>query len=138
MILSDVMEEIAARVRTVPGLEGRTFAYPPPQIPGGVAGIVSYPERVDYDKTYGRGMDSIVGLPILIVVGQATDRGARDRVAQYAAGSGAHSVKAIVEADPHTAFDDLRVTSCQFDVVTIAAIDYISALFLVDIAGQGA
>lgn len=137
MILSDVMEEVAARVRTLDGLEGRTFAYPPATIVG-KAGIVSYPERVDYDKTYGRGMDMIVGLPVLIVVGQATDRGARDRVAQYAAGSGALSVKAAVEADPHTAFDELRVTECQFDVVTIAAVDYISALFLMDIAGQGA
>lgn len=137
MILSDVMDEIAASVRTVSGLEGRTVAYPPPTVTG-FAGIVSYPERIDYDQTYGRGMDMIRDLPVLIVVGQATDRGARDRVAQYATGSGPLSIKAAVEADPHTSFDDIRVTSCEFDVVTIATVDYISVMFRMDIAGQGA
>ena len=137
MDLAAVMEEIATSVRGVSGLAGRTFAYPPPTVTG-LAGIVSYPDRIDYDQTYGRGMDMIRDLPVLIVVGKATDRTARDRVAQYAAGSGALSVKAAVEADPHTSFDDIRVTSCEFDVVTIASVDYISALFRMDIAGQGA
>lgn len=137
MDLAAVMDEIATSVRTVDGLEGRTFAYPPPSV-NGLAGIVSYPDRIDYDQTYGRGMDTIADLPVLIVVGKATDRTARDRVAQYAAGSGALSVKAAIEADPHTAFDDVHVTSCEFDVVTIAAADYISAMFRMDVRGQGA
>lgn len=136
MDLAAVMDEIGASVRSVQGLEGRTFAYPPPTVPG-VAGIVSYPDRIDYDQTYGRGMDRIADLPVLIVVGQATDRGARDRVAQYAAGSGALSVKAAIEAGTHTSFDDIQVKSCEFDVVTIGAIDYICAMFRMDIAGQG-
>lgn len=136
MDLAAVMDEIADSVRTVDGLEGRTFAYPPPTVPG-VAGIVSYPDRIDYDLTYGRGMDMIRDLPVLVVVGQATDRGARNRVAQYAAGSGALSVKAAIEADPHTAFDDVQVKSCEFDVQTIGAVDYICAMFRMDVAGQG-
>lgn len=137
MDLAAVMEEIGASVRGVQGLEGRTFAYPPPTVTG-FAGIVSYPERIEYDLTYGRGMDKIVDLPVLIVVGRATDRTARDRVAQYAAGFGALSVKAAIEAEPHTSFDDVHVTSCEFDVVTIAAVDYITAMFRMDVAGQGA
>lgn len=137
MDLAAVMDEIGASVRGVQGLEGRTYAYPPPTVTG-VAGIVSYPDRIDYDQTYGRGMDKIADLPVLVVVGQATDRGARDRVAQYAAGFGALSVKAAIEAEPHTSFDDVHVTSCEFDVVTIAAVDYITAMFRMDVAGQGA
>lgn len=137
MDLAAVMEEIGASVRGVAGLEGRTFAYPPPKVDG-FAGIVSYPERIDYDQTYGRGMDMIRDLPVLIVVGRATDRTARDRVAQYAAGFGALSVKAAIEAEPHTSFDDVHVTTCEFDVVSIAAVDYITAMFRMDVAGQGA
>lgn len=137
MDLAAVMDEIATSVATVDGLEGRTFAYPPPSVTG-FAGIVSYPDRIDYDLTYGRGGDTIVDLPILVVVGKATDRTARDRVAQYAAGSGPMSVKTAVETGPHTSFDDIQVTSCEFDVVTIAAVDYISAMFRMNIVGQGA
>lgn len=136
MDLAAVMDEIGASVRGVQGLSGRTYAYPPPTVTG-LAGIVSYPDKIDYDQTYGRGMDKITDLPVLIVVGQATDRGARDRVAQYAAGSGALSVKAAIEAGPHTSFNDVQVKSCEFDVVSIAAIDYICAMFRMDIAGQG-
>lgn len=136
MDLAAVMDEIGASIQGVEGLEGRTFAYPPPTVTG-FAGIVSYPDRIDYDQTYGRGMDKITDLPVLIVVGQATDRGARDRVAQYAVGFGPMSVKAAIEAGPHTSFDDIQVKSCEFDVVTIGAIDYICAMFKMDIAGQG-
>lgn len=135
MDLNLVMDEIAARLATIDGLAG-TFGYPPATVTS-PAGIVSYPERMDFDATYGRGFDQIVDLPVLIIEGKATSRTARDRIAAYAAGSGARSVKAVLESGTYTAFDVVRVKSAEFDVVRIAAIDYISALFRLDIAGQG-
>jgi hypothetical protein len=51
--------------------------------------------------------------------------------------SGLRSVKAVLEAHAWTSLATLRVTSVEFDVVTIASVDYISALFHLDIAGQG-
>jgi hypothetical protein len=134
MDLNLVMDEIAARLDTISGL--RCSGFPPPTV-SPPAGIVSYPDRIEYDGTYGRGVDMIVDLPVLIVEGKATDRAARDRIAAYAAGSGDRSVKAVLESGTYTSFDVIRVKSGEFDVVTIAAVDYISVIFRLDIAGPG-
>lgn len=134
MDLNLVMDEIATRLDTIAGL--RCTGFPPPTVTP-PAGIVSYPDRVEFDATYGRGVDLIVDLPVLVVEGKATDRSARDRIAAYAAGSGARSVKAVLESGTYTSFDEVRVKSAEFDVVTIAGIDYISVLFRLDIGGPG-
>lgn len=134
MKLNDVMDEVAEVLGAITGL--RVFGYPPPTV-SPPAGIVSYPESIDYDQTYGRGMDRISGLPVLLVVGKATERSAREKVAGWAAGSGPNSVKAVLEAHEWTSCDVLTVTECIFDVVTIAAIDYLAAMFSLDIAGSG-
>lgn len=136
MDVGRVMDEIAGRLRAVDGLEGRVFEYPPPTVVP-PAGIVTYPDKVEYDQTYGRGMDIIRGLEVLVVVGKANDRSARDRVAAYTNGDGPLSVKQAIETKPHVSFDDLQVISAEFDVVSIAAVDYIAAVFSMDIAGQG-
>jgi hypothetical protein len=132
--LNDVMDEMAALLDTITGL--RCFGYPPPTVVP-PAGIVSYPEAIQFDLTYGRGMDRISAIPMILVVGKASDRTARNRVAAYAATSGASSVKAVFEAHTWTSCDDLVVTKCSFDVVTIAAVDYIAATFEADAVGKG-
>lgn len=134
MDMNDVADELAARLDTITGL--RVSDHPPASVVP-PAGIVSYPDRIDFDETYGRGMDRIRDWPVVIVVGKATDRTARTRVYEYAAATGAKSVKAVLESGTYTSFDEIRVASCQFDVVTIGAIDYIAAMFTLDIAGQG-
>jgi hypothetical protein len=132
--LNDVMDEIGT---TLGGLSGlRVFAYPPPTVVP-PAGIVSYPERISYDQTYSRGMDRIERLPVILVVGKATDRSARNKAAAWAAGSGSGSVKGVLEAHTWTSCHVLVVTECTFDVVTIAGVDYISAMFSLDISGSG-
>jgi hypothetical protein len=51
--------------------------------------------------------------------------------------SGASSVKQVLESGTYTAFDELRVTSVEFDVVSIANTDYLAAMFDLDITGSG-
>lgn len=135
MNLGAVMDEVGAVLGTVSGL--RVFDYPPPTLVP-PAGVVSYPERVKFDETYGRGMDRIIGLPVLLVEGKANDRAARDRVARWAAGGGDGSIKAVFESHDWVSCDVVTVTECTFDVVQVAGIDYIAALFSLDIAGSGA
>jgi hypothetical protein len=134
MDLNDVADDLATALDTITGL--RVTGYPPATVTP-PAGIVSYPERVDFDETYGRGMDRVPDWPLLVVVGKATDRTARERIYQYASATGAKSVKAVLEAATYTSFATIRVTSVEFDVVTIGGVDYIAALFHLDIAGQG-
>jgi hypothetical protein len=81
-------------------------------------------------------VDTITGLRCF--VGKAHDRSTRDRVADYCDGSGAKSIKAVVESGTYTAFDSVRVARVEFDVVTIGGIDYLAALFELDIIGDGA
>lgn len=135
MNLGAVMQEIADRIDTIAGL--RVYAYPPNSIVPPAA-LVSYPDTYSYDETYGRGMDRITDLPVIVAVGKVSDRASRDKITQYVDGSGSASIKAVVESGTYTEFDVVRVTGVVFDVVTIAAVDYLGATFTLDIAGQGA
>lgn len=134
MNLNDVMDEVATTLATISGL--RVFGYPPPTVVP-PAGIVSYPDAIEFDQTYGRGMDRISGLPIILVVGKATDRAARETAAGWASGSGETSVKAALEDHEWASCDVLIVTRCSFDVVTIASVDYLAAMFEADVIGSG-
>lgn len=134
MDLAALMTECAQVAEAISGL--RVTDYPPATI-SAPAGYVSYPESVDFDETYGRGTDRVVGLPIVLLAGKATARAARDTVAAWAAGSGAKSVKALFEAHRWTSCDDLTVTSVRFDTEEIAGVPYLAAIFTADALGSG-
>jgi hypothetical protein len=128
------MDEIADELDTIAGL--RVFAYPPDSITPPAA-IVAYPEEIQFDATYDRGADTLA-LPVIVAVGKVHDRNTRDLVDAYCAGTGAKSVKAVVEAGTYTAFDTVRVDRAELDVVTIGSADYLAAIFDLDIIGDGA
>lgn len=133
MNLANVMAELATRLQTISGL--RVFAFPPDSI-SPPAAIVSYPDNITFDETYGRGMDRMK-LPVVAVVGKVSDRATAPALAAYCDGSGVKSLKSVLESGTYSAFHTLRVESIDFDVVSIAATDYMAALFTIDIAGQG-
>lgn len=135
MDLGAVMQAVADRIDTIPDL--RVFAYPPDKV-SPPAAIVTYPGTLTYDATYGRGMDRIPDLTVVVLVGKVSARASRDLLTKWCKGSGAASIKAIVESGTYTAFDVVTVTEVTFDVVTIAAVEYLAATFTLDIAGQGA
>lgn len=129
--LADVMDQVATQLDTISGL--RVMAWPAGSVSPPTA-IVGYPDKYDFDAAYGRGAD-IISLPVVVVCGRATDRTARDAIGAYANGSGASSVKAVVEAGTYTAFDTVRVTGVDFDIYTEAGVSYLAAIFTLDIAG---
>lgn len=134
-LLQSIMETIAARLKTVEGL--RVHEQPPKTIVP-PAGIVSYPESIDYDQTYRQGMTRVSGLKVWLVVGNVTERSTRDRLAAYVAESGEQSVKAALEAEEDgLPWDVLQVGSVEFDVITIGSVDYMAAGFSIDLACQG-
>lgn len=133
MDLNAVAEEIAAQLDAIAGL--RVYAEPPGTI-NPPAAVITYPD-ITYDATYGRGMDRLT-LPVVLAVGKVSDRMSREKILGYVAGSGASSVKAVVEAGTYTAFDTVRVASVEFDVIAIGSVEYLAATFSLDIAGQGA
>lgn len=134
MKLDAVMDEVASVLAQITGL--RVFAFPPDDLTD-PAGYVSYPTSVDYDQAYQRGEDGLRDLPIVLVAGRVTERSTRDKVAGWAAGDGPQSVKAAMEAHKWTSCDDLTVTSCEFDVETIAGVPYLAAMFKATVVGPG-
>jgi hypothetical protein len=135
MDVAAVMDQVAAQLDTIAGL--RVFAYPPDSLTPPAA-VVSYPDEGIFDESYGRGMDRLT-LPVVLVIGRVSDRASRTELAAYCNGSGARSVKAVVEAGAaYTAFHSVRVISFEVEAVTIGGADHIAATFDLDIAGSGA
>lgn len=134
MILSAVMDELAAELDTIGGL--RVFAYPTDSVPAPAA-VVGYPEKINFDETMGRGVDKAT-FPVFLLVGRVTDRSAKALLGAYCDGSGTKSVKAVLNAGaPWVAMASVRVASIEFTVVTVAGIDYLTAVFTVDVYGTG-
>ena len=138
MDLGAIMDEMARKLRLAPSLAGRTFAYPPASIKAPAA-IVTYPEDYTFDATYGRGMDRMTG-EVVVAVGRPHERQSRDLLTKYVNGSGPESVKALLDGGQgsYTSCDSVRVAKAVFDVVVIGGVDYLAAVFSVDIAGRGA
>lgn len=135
MNLIEVADELGAALKTIEGLRvpewGVQRVHPP-------FALLPLPEQVSYDLAYGRGGDRIEDWPLLVLVANPAQPAARRSIAEYAAGSGAKSVKARIEAHTYTACDTVRVTSAEFDVVSYAGTDYLAAMFHLDISGKGA
>lgn len=134
MNIVDVMDQLATQLDTISGL--RVSAYPPDHVEVPHA-IVSWPDRYDFDETYGRGMDRLT-IPVVVLVQRTPDRVARTQLAAYCHGSGASSIKQVLEAGTYTAFHELRVESIAFDVVETAGTQYTAATFSIDVVGSGA
>lgn len=136
MNLSDVMDELAEQLDTIAGLRVKAHPVDDIQPPAGVVGL---PDSLTFDAAYRRGMDTML-LPVVVLVGKVSDRAARKKLASYCDGSGPTSIKAVLEAGTYTAFDteSLQVKSVAFDVIRLAAVDYLGATFTISIAGQGA
>lgn len=134
MDLAAVMDQVGDQLAAITGL--RVYRYPSdsPQVP---AAVVTYPAAYMYDETFGRGSDRIT-LPVIVLVGRVSDRASRNRIGAYVDGSGPKSVKQVVEAGTYTAFDSVRVTGVEFDIVSVAAVEHLAATFSLDIAGTGA
>lgn len=133
MNLADVMDDIAEALRTIDDLN--VFEWPPGTATPPAA-IVGYPTTYTYDATYGRGMDTL-NLPVVLILGRATAQSTRDQIAQYVNGSGAKSVKAVLESSPYSAFHTLRVMNVEFDTYELSGVPYAAAIFDIDIAGSG-
>lgn len=133
MNIATVMDELGTALQTIAGL--RVHPYTASKI-NPPAGIVSWPEPLNYDATMARGADRIT-LPVWVVVGKVDARTSRDLLAVYLDGSDSKSVKAALEGATYTAFDSARVTQATVESVTIAGIDYLAANFQVDIIGAG-
>lgn len=125
--LTTVMDDIGTALDTISGL--RVFDFPPKSAQPPFA-FVDMPEAIDYDLAMARGYDRAV-FSVVVAVADQVDRAARDAIAAYAAGSGASSVKAVLESA--AIGETLRVESVEFRPVVLASGTYAAAIFSVDV-----
>lgn len=92
--------------------------------------IVGFPERLEYDSTKGRGVDEAI-FPVHVIVGNVSDRTARDRLAVYCDGTAGPtvSVKAALDAMG----GHVRVEHVEFSRIKFGAVEYAMASFAVHI-----
>lgn len=134
MKLGDVMDEIADAVRSVPSLQGRSYAYPQQAIQPPAA-IIPFPSAT-FDMTYQRGSDQ-VEISVVVLVPGFDMRAARDSLLAYMDGSGDESIKAAVEGHTYTALDSLRVETVEIREYFVSDSAYLAAVFTIDVIGSG-
>lgn len=134
MNVAAVMDELKTKLDAIANL--RVFAYPPDKVDPPTA-VIGHPETITYDVAMGRGVDQI-DFPVYVFVSRITDRTSRDKLAPFLAGSGASSIKGVILAGkPWTAMSSVRVASAEIEVITMANIDYLAAVFTVNVYGSG-
>lgn len=133
MDIGAVMDEVGDALDTIAGL--RVFRFPP-DAAAPPFGIVAWPSDITFDATYGRGSDRLT-LPVIVGVARSNDRAAWAQLGPYCDGSGAASVKAVVEGHTYTACDPPRVTRVEFAPLVLGGTEYEAAFFDLDISGSG-
>ena len=128
-----VMNGLGVRLATISGLRVYDFPADDVAVP---AGVVGYPDPLEWDVTMDRDTDRAT-IPVHIVVSKVSDRASRDALTAYMAGSGAGTVKDAIEAEPTLggAAASVRVMDVRGVNIRIAGVDYVAATFNVDVVG---
>lgn len=133
MNLKAIMAEISAALD--PALKEAGFSnfdYPKGSITAPAA-LLGYPERMKPHNTYNNGMWRIT-LPLIVVAGRVNEESAADLMGEICSDVGEKSITMIVEGASYTTLDAVTVEQIDFDVVDVAAVSYIAAMFTLDIA----
>lgn len=134
MILTDVMDEIGQALKEIEGLNVYPFTANRISVP---AAMVGFPDPMTYDETMARGMDRFT-VPVFVLVGTLDALASRNRLGKFLDGSGALSIKTIIEGGIYTACDSVRVMTAEVSGYTMAGANYLGAQFDIDVIGQGA
>lgn len=124
--VSEVLDDISTALDTISGLRVMPPVPKSAQPPFAFCGF----PVVDYDLTARRGMDRMT-VTVYVGVADQVDRAAWDAINEYAAGSGAKSIKAVLEAAGIGT--SLRVQRVEFGQITLASGTYTGATFTVDV-----
>ena len=128
-LISELRTGLAANLATITGL--RTAATVPDNPNPPIAVIL--PQGVEYDNTFGRGMNTYT-FAVTVIVGRVSERSGQNALDAYVSSTGSASIKLAIESDKTLngkAFD-LRVTdSRNYGELTVGEVTYLSAEFTV-------
>lgn len=129
-----VMEEIADKLKQLTGIN--VFSYPVDSVTP-PAGILSYPDSIDYDVTYQSGESTFTNLPVYMVTDRSDSESARNKVSVWTDPHSMQSVKAYLDRETYSFCEDVQVVNATFDVMSIAGVDYLVAVFSLNVTGEG-
>lgn len=132
--LDDVTEEIRTILASLPKLNVPPWGSERIAAP---AALVTLPEQISYQGTYGRGIDQYERLQVLVLVSSPYMPQAKTNLAPFVAGAGPQSVAKAIEDHEFTSADDVTVTTAEFEVVTFAGTPYLAAIFTLEAVGPG-
>jgi hypothetical protein len=135
LVLATVMDAIAstidaANLTVQPGtIPMRSYAWPagsvnPPCI------VVGYPKKIIFDLTFNRGSDEAT-FPVWFVVGKPDDKSARDTLSALLTGAG--KIKDTLDGNLGGAVQSARCVDCDVESVKIGDIEYLAALFTLEV-----
>jgi hypothetical protein len=128
-LISELRTGLATNLATIAGL--RTAATVPDNPNPPIAIIL--PQGVEYDNTFGRGMNTYT-FAVTVIVGRVSERSGQNALDAYVSSTGSSSIKLAIESDKTLngkAFD-LRVTdSRNYGELTVGEVTYLSAEFTV-------
>ncbi len=134
MIMRDVLDEIAGRVDTIDGLRVSNFGAKTISPP---AAIITLPKMIEYDQTYDTGSASAEGVAVWVLVGHADARSSHDRLCAYLDGKGPKSIRQAVTEHQYLSCAAAVVTKAEPDIADIGGVQYLAAVFTVDVFGNG-
>jgi hypothetical protein len=128
-LISELRTGLANNLATITGL--RTTPTIPDNPSPPIAVIL--PQGVEYDNTFGRGMNTYT-FAVTVIVGRVSERSGQNALDAYVSSTGSSSIKLAIESDKTLngkAFD-LRVTdSRNYGELTVGEVTYLSAEFTV-------
>lgn len=135
MELADVRKGLADSLGTIEGL--RVFDYMPESAEPPCA-VVGFPETLEFDKAFARGLDEYPSIPIYLFVGRADARASQEKLGAYCAGAGALSIKEAVESDKTlgNVCDTATVVRVRgFRLYPMGATEFLGCVFDVRVVG---
>lgn len=125
--ISVLMDEMANAALNADELE-RSYAWPVERVET-PALVVPWPSEVEYNQT-GLSAISRAEFPLTLVLGRAgTNRGNRDRIANWMSGN----LRDVLEAATYTGDHVVTVTEARSDIIVINGVSYLALIFLTDV-----
>ena len=134
MNLQDVADELRTALDTVPGLTVPAWGTKSSGLP---AGLIGWPESVEFTATYARGKARIRDWPVVIVVSANNTRKAWETLSDFLTDQPG-GVVAALEGGTYTEADFVHVSSADLvEGAKYDSKDVIAAILHCDINGPG-
>ncbi len=132
MDVEAVLDELAARLRTIDGLE--VWDSIPDRLSKLPAAVVALPDEIEFDAG-GRRFTDMMTVPVLVAFSRIVPRVGKRELGAFASGRGARSVKTVLESMTPVNFRGIIVRGGTFERVEFGGVPYLAVVLTARIGG---